>query len=85
MLNAASLVGEVVPGYFTKYIGVPMMMIISCGICAVLVFCMLAVKTAAAVGSFSVLYGLFSGACMLRLIHSPCPYIYYTIVSSLLW
>lgn len=84
MLNAASLVGEIVPGYFTKYIGVPMMMIISCGICAILVFCMLAVKTAGAVGSFAVLYGFFSGACTWKMFRSPCPYTYCTFVSYFL-
>lgn len=64
ILNAASFVGRVVPGFFAHSFGVMNMVIACAASCTVLIFAMLGVKTVAGVSVFATLFGFFSGACM---------------------
>ncbi|KAF9460406.1 major facilitator superfamily domain-containing protein [Collybia nuda] len=62
ILNGASVIGRVIPNLLVHRIGVFNVLIPCIAISGLLVFCTLAVKDVAGTMSFTVLYGLFSGA-----------------------
>ncbi|KAJ7164233.1 major facilitator superfamily domain-containing protein [Mycena filopes] len=61
ILNGSSFVGRLVPGFFARRFGVANMITIASGGGAVLILCMIALKTIASVVVIGVLYGFFSG------------------------
>ncbi len=62
-MNGATVLGRILGTAFIPQLGVFNVVIPCLVICAVLIFCLLVVKTVAATFTFAVLYGLFSGAC----------------------
>ena len=63
ILNAASLVGRVAPGFFARSFGVFNMLLIPAIACNALLFSMFGVTDTVAFAIFSPLFGFFSGAC----------------------
>ncbi|KAI1393107.1 major facilitator superfamily domain-containing protein [Hypoxylon trugodes] len=64
IINAASLPGRLVPGYYADQIGSINVQTAVAFLGAVLTFCLLAIDTSAALVAFSVLYGFMTGAFM---------------------
>ncbi|KAF8916732.1 major facilitator superfamily domain-containing protein [Mucidula mucida] len=62
VMNGATVLGRILGTAFIPQLGVFNVVIPCLVICAVLIFCLLVVKTVAATFTFAVLYGLFSGA-----------------------
>ncbi|KAF7348859.1 hypothetical protein MVEN_01406000 [Mycena venus] len=61
IMNAASFVGRLSPGFFAHRFGVPEMVAASGGVGAVLILCMIALKSVASVVVLGVLYGYSAG------------------------
>ncbi|TFK38657.1 MFS general substrate transporter [Crucibulum laeve] len=61
MMNATSFVARMSAGLLAQRLGVMNMITVSTGCCAVLIFCMIALKTVASVVLLAVIYGFFSG------------------------
>ena len=68
ILNAASIFGRVIPGLYTRSVGITNMLLFVGAACGVLNLAMIGVKTVAGFTIFAILYGFFSGACK-RSIH----------------
>ncbi|KAI1375688.1 MFS general substrate transporter [Hypoxylon crocopeplum] len=64
IINGSSLVGRIICGYYADKIGSVNMQTAMVLISAILTFCMLAIRTAAPLVVFSVLYGFSAGAFM---------------------
>ncbi|KAI0015520.1 major facilitator superfamily domain-containing protein [Xylariomycetidae sp. FL0641] len=64
ILNASSLAGRLIPGYYADRIGSINMQMLMAAVSAVLTFSMLAIQTERAVVAFVVLYGFAAGAFM---------------------
>ncbi|KLO18301.1 MFS general substrate transporter [Schizopora paradoxa] len=62
ILNAASIFGRVVPGLYTREVGITNLLLFVGAACGVLNLAMVAVKTVAGFTIFAILYGFFSGA-----------------------
>lgn len=70
ILNAASLVGRVLPGFHTRRFGVINMVVTVALACNILIWSMFGVTNVGGVAAFSALYGFFSGACTFAQISS---------------
>lgn len=64
IINAASLPGRLIPGYYADKVGSVNVQASVTFAAAVLTFCLLAIRAAAALVVFSVLYGFMAGAFM---------------------
>lgn len=63
ILNGASFVGRLSPGFITKYIPIQPLTAITTGACAVLLYAVSGITTVPAFVVFGVLYGILSGIC----------------------
>ncbi|KAJ7730665.1 MFS general substrate transporter [Mycena maculata] len=61
IMNASSFIGRLSPGFFARKFGILNMVTIASGCGAVLILCMIALKTIASVVLLGVLYGLCAG------------------------
>jgi MFS family permease len=61
VLNAGSLIGRLGSGFLAAYWGEFNILIASCGICGILIFCWYRIASNAAIMVFSVFFGIFSG------------------------
>ncbi|KAJ7739252.1 hypothetical protein DFH07DRAFT_965807 [Mycena maculata] len=61
IMNSSSFVGRLSPSLFVARIGVVGMVVIAAGCRAVLIFCMIALKTVASVIVLGILYGFWAG------------------------
>ncbi|KAI1486917.1 MFS general substrate transporter [Biscogniauxia mediterranea] len=64
IINASSLPGRLIPGYYADKIGSINMQIIMALISTILTFCLMAIRTEPALVAFCVLYGFAAGAFM---------------------
>ncbi|KAJ8517146.1 hypothetical protein ONZ45_g5629 [Pleurotus djamor] len=64
ILNAASVCGRIIPGFFVPYTGVFNQMIVNTVGIIVVMFCLLAVNNVAGVICFAIFFGFFSGAAV---------------------
>ncbi|RYP63328.1 hypothetical protein DL769_007000 [Monosporascus sp. CRB-8-3] len=64
IINAASLLGRLIPGYYADQVGTINVQTAVAFSSTVLTFCLLAIRAAAALVVFSVLYGFMAGAFM---------------------
>ncbi|KAJ8517160.1 hypothetical protein ONZ45_g5631 [Pleurotus djamor] len=64
ILNAASFLGRILPGFFVHYTGVFNQMIIHTAVIIAVMFCLLAVSNVAGVVCFAIFFGFFSGAAI---------------------
>ncbi|KAJ6483628.1 major facilitator superfamily domain-containing protein [Mycena vitilis] len=62
IMNAASFVGRVVPGFLSRSLGVKLMVTVGSGCGTVLIFAMIAIGSLASVVTISVIYGLTAGS-----------------------
>ncbi|KAI5118374.1 hypothetical protein M0805_008702 [Coniferiporia weirii] len=62
ILNAASMVGRILPGFLSRKVGLLNMLIITSMFCAVVIFGMLGIHALGSVAAIGVLFGLFSGS-----------------------
>ncbi|TDL20275.1 MFS general substrate transporter [Rickenella mellea] len=62
IMNGASVVGRIVPGFFAHSLGVMNMIFVCTSCCGILIFAMLGVKSVASVAVFAMLYGFVTGA-----------------------
>ena len=74
MLNGGSLIGRIIPSMFAQKAGIFNVMI-PCIYSSILIFCTLAVNSAAGIILFSILYGFFQGS------RESVLYIYYDVKS----
>lgn len=70
ILNAASIIGRIIPGILADHFGNFTLLFISGACTGVLLLCWMAIKSNAAIIVFAALYGFFSGAIVSLL--SPC-------------
>ncbi len=63
-MNVFTVVGRICWPAIVPWIGIYNVVIACVGICSILIFCSIAVKTVAATFTFAVLYGSFAGGCM---------------------
>ncbi|KAF8174601.1 major facilitator superfamily domain-containing protein [Mycena galopus ATCC 62051] len=63
IMNASSFVGRLSPGFFVHQLGVINMIVAAAGVGAVLILCMIAIKTIASVVVIGVIYGYSIGIC----------------------
>lgn len=61
ILNSGSLIGRLLSGVAAPYVGRLNLLVVGNCICGILVFCWLRVVSVAAICTFAVLYGIFSG------------------------
>ncbi|RDB15653.1 Riboflavin transporter MCH5 [Hypsizygus marmoreus] len=61
IMSVASVAGRLISGAFVRRLGVGNMVLLSTGCCAVLIFAMIGLRTAASVVVLAVLYGFFAG------------------------
>jgi hypothetical protein len=66
-MNGSSFVGRLSPGFFAQRLGVVNMVTAASGVGAVLILCMIALKSIASVVIIGVLYGYTAGIC----VHAP--------------
>ncbi|RYP43332.1 hypothetical protein DL770_011724 [Monosporascus sp. CRB-9-2] len=64
IINAASLLGRLIPGYYADQVGTINVQTAVAFASTVLTFCLLAIRAAAALVVFTVLYGFMAGAFM---------------------
>lgn len=62
-MNGSTVIGRLLGTAFVPQIGVFNIVIPCVSVCAILIFCMLVVRSVATTYTFAVLYGLFCGAC----------------------
>ncbi|KDQ32923.1 hypothetical protein PLEOSDRAFT_1033802, partial [Pleurotus ostreatus PC15] len=62
IMNGASVVGRLIPGFFVQRFGVINLMIVNTFGIIALMFCFMVVKTVAGVVCFAIFFGLFSGS-----------------------
>jgi hypothetical protein len=63
MMNAASVVGRLAPGFFAERVGILKVLMVAAGCGAVFILSMIALKTIASVVVLGVCYGLCVGVC----------------------
>lgn len=63
-MNGSSFVGRLSPGFFVQRLGVVNMVTAASGVGAVLILCMIALKSIASVVIIGVLYGYTAGICV---------------------
>ncbi|KLO08380.1 MFS general substrate transporter [Schizopora paradoxa] len=61
ILNVASIVGRVLPGFLAKKVGIVNLVLVFAAGCAALLFSLFGVKTVGGVVAFAILFGFFSG------------------------
>ncbi|KAG9226672.1 hypothetical protein CCMSSC00406_0006103 [Pleurotus cornucopiae] len=62
IMNGASVVGRLIPGFFVQRFGVINLMVVNTFGIIALMFCFMVVKTVAGVVCFAIFFGLFSGS-----------------------
>jgi hypothetical protein len=62
-MNASSFIGRLSPGFVARRFGILKMVVIGSGCGAVLILCMIALKSIASVVLLGVLYGFCAGIC----------------------
>ena len=63
ILNGSSAIGRIVPNLVVNQYGVTNAIVICSMCCAILIFCILAVKGVVGIILFGSIYGFFTGAC----------------------
>ncbi|KAF4608125.1 hypothetical protein EYR40_000469 [Pleurotus pulmonarius] len=69
IMNGASIVGRIIPGFFVQRFGVINLMVVNTFGIIALMFCFMVVETVAGVVCFAIFFGLFSGSgkCLVNL------------------